>query len=108
MRKLPRLRHSECPAYRIGTRRDQLARLAPFQKEMQAAQKKIQSDSRSAMAGMAMGEFGPESPQQMTMMMTRRGSEGALFETRHEMLHRILLQIYEPRQVAQWIVGPVQ
>ena len=92
----------------IGTRRDQLARLAPFQKEMQVAQRKIQNDSRSAMAGMAMGEFGPESPQQMTMMMTRRGSEGALFQARREMLHRILLQIYEPQQVAQWIVGPLQ
>jgi hypothetical protein len=92
----------------IGTRRDQLAKLAPFQKEMQGIQRAIQRDSRSAMSKMAMGEFGPESPQQMTMMMTRRNSEGALLEARRAMLHRILLQVYEPRQVAQWIVGPVQ
>ena len=90
----------------LPTRPGQSAEMEKRRRAVSAEVRTLQRESAAGMRSMSMGEFGPESPQQMTMMMMRRNFEGEVIARRHALVHGALLDVLEPDQIAIWIAAP--
>lgn len=81
---------------------EQAAAIRKLQQELGRERREIQKKSRAETGDMA-GMFGPESPQQMTMMVAYRGAQRRVNDVLHRLGRTMVLEILEPGQLRTWM-----
>jgi len=92
------------PAMRVAPA--QMASVRAIQRELAQERKRIQQEQKRAKKDLDSAGLGPESPQMMTMTMMQQGARGAVADQHREAGQRLVVEILEPAQVANWVVSP--
>jgi len=86
---------------RAGQRND----LEALGRELQKRSRTIRAEMNKKVAAMS-ADFGPESPQAMTMQMMRNNAQGEVIEEQRELANRAVLEILDTAQLTEWVATP--
>lgn len=87
-------------------RPEQQARVRELQNEAKRARYATQKAGKADMSALERAGLGPESPQMMMMEMAQQDVRGKITEERRRVGHLLFLEVFEPEQVAAWVVAP--
>lgn len=89
----------------LQTTGEQRRRVAELDREAGKFRQEVQQAQREAGGAMMGADLGPESPQQMTMMVMYRGAQEKMQTKFREIGSEVVLEILTPSQLAAYVVG---
>lgn len=89
----------------LQTTGEQRHRVDALNREAGKFRQELQKSQREAAGAMMGADLGPESPQQMTMMVMYRGAQEKMQTQYREFGRKIVLEILTPPQLAAYVVG---
>ena len=89
----------------MGLRDGQRKDLEALGRELQKRSQAIRSEMNKKVAAMS-ADYGPESPQAMTMQMMRNNAQSEVIEQQRELANRAVLEILDTAQLTEWVATP--
>ncbi|MEE8105727.1 MAG: hypothetical protein V3T86_09360 [Planctomycetota bacterium] len=98
-------RHPQDMIKDMNLRPGQRTGLEALGRELQKRSRAIRTEMNKKVQAMG-ADYGPESPQAMTMQMMRNNAQGEVIEEQRELAHRAVMEILDTTQITEWVATP--